>query len=127
MDSYPKPLRARLALFYQAIERARGEGFTWGQICAALVDGGVFDAEMSPQAIAATWSKTRAAVLAGRLIAGEMPLPGTKPQPAIKQSESRPLPAVPGQQRPLPTVPGTIPDDPDDRLAELAKRGFHFR
>ncbi len=128
MDTYPWSLSGRLALFYRSIEKARAEHYSWAQIRAALVDGGVISADTKVGTLATTWKRVRVAVESGRMAAGEKPLPGTKPQPAMKQNESRPLPTVQGQSpRPLPTVPGQKIPDPDEVQDEFAKHGLKFR
>lgn len=72
----PKRISARLARYYLAISEARGEGYTWAEICAALIGSGVLDRDMSPRSLANAFSRTRRAVQEGRLAVAQRPLPG---------------------------------------------------
>ncbi|MEL5850012.1 MAG: hypothetical protein U7M05_11720 [Candidatus Igneacidithiobacillus chanchocoensis] len=106
-----KKLSARIESYREAIAAARAAGVTWEQIASAL--GG------KPKYVAALYHKRPRYPAAEQL-----PLPEPEQTKKIVQSAQS---QTQGQQRPLPTVPGTIPDDPDDRIAALAKKGIVFK
>lgn len=116
---------ARIARYTDSISVARKNGYTWKELVEVLTPAtGV----KNERRLADAYKRAVKAIDDGRLSPQQLPLPreGESKSNRPKAQALSDNPSVVGQ-RPLPTVPGRIPDDPDERLAALAKKGIVFK
>lgn len=109
-ENLPKRPSARIAMYYKAITEARLAGYTWGEIASTL--------GMHPKTVSRSFAVAKKAIEAGRLRAGDLPLPGItvkqEKQEKPKLNPINPNPQSSGKPKPQTTldIPGAIVINP---------------